>query len=1792
MKKLLSLSLFKKPVLRSGSVGVAEAAERTGSKSLRSSAFRKTSLMAVGLLLAGWAGIANAQTVTIGSTAVPVVSPATSSYFYGPIYRSASTSTFDWSKYAHLYTATELGIPTGAIITNLEWLKSDAGELTGNNTFTVLLGNTTATALTTGTTWGTLTTNATQVYSSSSQNFTGAAGTYFGVPTNGTTNFIYTGGNLLVLTDHVKSGTATAAVNFVTNPAPGQALGNASGTALTATSTLSTASYGDRRPTLRITYIPGSPCVAPPTPGTATASAANACTGINFMLNLTGNSFGAGQTYQWQSSPNGTTGWTNVGPSANGPMFTTSQTATTFYRAVVTCGTSSVNSTTVQVTTPALIPANTFTINKNNPTGGTNFASFAAAINHISCGISGPIVFNVVAGSGPYSEQVTIPAIPGVSATNTVTFNGNANILVSSATTGDAFKLDGADYIRVNNLTIRTEPTATAGAVVSLMNGAENNIFNNNTITHTGSLGSTVTSYGFYVYTGSNNNTFSNNTINGGYYGVYLYNATGTAATALNNNQFTGNMIKDSYFYGIYNYYTNNTLLEGNDISRPTRTNAGSLYAIYLSTGNTNMTISKNRIHNTHDAATSLTGTVYGIYTSSAATVGAENIIKNNALYNFNNNAGAVYGFYNTGGNGTYYFHNTISLDNTAFTGSTLRGMYFLSASTNVKFQNNIVSIKAPTGSRHAIYLGSATITLISNNNDLFAPGGNVGYYTADRATLADWKAANGSIYDQASVSADPIFVNPATGNLQPSSGAVNNIGAPTTPAVTDDITGAPRPATPDPGAYEFVPAANDVGISAILTPNSGGGLTATEVVSVTINNYGTAAQSNIPVCYTLNNGTPVCATFAGPLAPGASATYTFTVPANLAAAGTYTLIAYTNLTGDAIAVNNSATKVVNSIPIISAFPYFQNFESGNGGWVASGSNSSWALGTPAKSVINSAGSGTNSWVTGLTGFYNASENSQVLGPVFNFSSVSAPIIEMKIWWNSEAGWDGAVLQSSINGGTTWQNVGAYQDPFNWYNDNSLDGRAGGQDIGWAGRVSTTNGSNGWVTAKHALTGLGGQSSVMLRIAFGSDPSVQDDGFAFDDVSIYQTPATDVELVAITAPIGSGCGFTATETVTITIKNNGTTATAVPFPVKYQIGATGTPVQENVTTAIAPGATATFSFNTKANFSAVGTYNLIATTMLAGDALPTNDSKTKTIQVVPTISTLPYTEGFENGNGGWIAGGTNSSWAIGTPAKAVINSAGSGTNSYVTGLTGTYNASENSQVTSPCFNFTGLGDPDFEMKVWWNSEGGWDGAVLQSSIDGGTTWQNVGALNAPNNWYNDASLDGRAGGQDIGWAGTGTASSGGWVRAKHKLTGLGGQSSVILRIAFGSDASVHYDGFAFDDIRIGDNTNNLSVNSFVPLTQLCGFGTNEKVEVVLENLGSVAVTGYTVSYTVNGGAAVTAPGPALAPGVPTNFVFPTGANLSAAGTYTIVVTVNKPGDPEAANNSVTYTISNATFTSLPPVFNFETPTTGIAALRTVTNAKSAITEGAAASLPLNGQPTTSTKGMIMEATSTTGWVVPVGITDPWTNNAEFFSAVYICFNPAGGNPNDPLWLSFDLKQVFKTANANTNFRVTVNGTPVGGNQVSPANTYRPPFNGTGGTTDWTKVNIDLTAYKGGNIQIGLESSVAEPFAAGAGTANLVDNIRILRSNPTGVKDNVLARSLSVYPNPSAGLFTVSLPQGKAFEMEVTDLTGKTIMKQTVKGNATQLDLKTQAQGVYMLKITSEGASAIQKLIIQ
>ena len=563
-----------------------------------------------------------------------------------------------------------------------------------------------------------------------------------------------------------------------------------------------------------------APCTNPPTPGTVAPTTSNACANSLFTLNLTGNSSGLGQTYVWEKSSNGTTGWTALAPASTTTFYTTTQTTSNYYRCGVKCGTGAIVYTPSQlITTPSLV-AGTFTINSNAVTGGTNFQTFTEAINYIGCGINGAVVFNVVSGSGPYSEKINIPAIAGTSATKTITINGNGSILSYASPdviNRTAITLNGADHIIIDSLTVDVSAGTTAGWGIVLMNQADSNTIKRCTILN--NTVSTSTNYAGILINGSNNtlatlgnngnyNTITANTIIGGYYSVYLYGNSGNTTQNV-SNVISKNIIQEMYAYGVYSIYQSPGFkVSQNNISRPTRANSGTAYGVYLSTGTIGALIEKNRIHNLFDANTSSTTTSYGVYVLADAKPGFENKIVNNVIYNVNNN-GAAYGIYNAGGDSMQAYHNTIVLDDAAATTGAAYGLYQTTAANGIVYKNNIVYVtRGGTGIKRCIVLNTTTSNISSNNNILYlsaisGTNNNVGQWgTTTFATIADWKTANANAYDQLSLGVDPLFSNPNPDDYIPTNGVINGIGA--NVGVTSDINGGVRGTSPDPGAFEI----------------------------------------------------------------------------------------------------------------------------------------------------------------------------------------------------------------------------------------------------------------------------------------------------------------------------------------------------------------------------------------------------------------------------------------------------------------------------------------------------------------------------------------------------------------------------------------------------------------------------------------------------------------------------------------------------------------------------------------------------------------------------------------------------------------------------------------------------------------------------------------------------------------------------------------------------------------------------------------------------------------------------
>jgi hypothetical protein len=135
----------------------------------------------------------------------------------------------------------------------------------------------------------------------------------------------------------------------------------------------------------------------------------------------------------------------------------------------------------------------------------------------------------------------------------------------------------------------------------------------------------------------------------------------------------------------------------------------------------------------------------------------------------------------------------------------------------------------------------------------------------------------------------------------------------------------------------------NDLGITEISSPISGTNLSATELVTIEITNFGGAEQSNFEVSYELN-GEQVTETVDGPLAGNSSMDYIFTQTIDLSAFGTYEIIASVNLENDSdsfnddftININNANCTPVGNLSFGDGFQLFQigdiNNNTGEGG--------------------------------------------------------------------------------------------------------------------------------------------------------------------------------------------------------------------------------------------------------------------------------------------------------------------------------------------------------------------------------------------------------------------------------------------------------------------------------------------------------------------------------------------------------------------------------------------------------------------------------------------------------------------------------------------------------------------------------------------------------------------------------------------------------------------------------------------------------------------------------------------
>jgi len=544
----------------------------------------------------------------------------------------------------------------------------------------------------------------------------------------------------------------------------------------------------------------------------------------------------------------------------------------------------------------------TYTIGGTSP----NYTTFTKAVaDLVAHGVCGPVTFNVA--NGGYYEQVSIPAINGASATNTITFqslNGdsalvNLNYSNASNTNNYVLQLNGANYFTFKEITIKSG-NSQYGTVIDIRGGANNNQFLNNRL-----LGAKPNYY-FYpsyaVYSGTdvdNYNVFKENEIADCDNGFYLSSNSGS-------NFDIGIVIQDNIidsmgYSGIYAYYQDSMYIYRN-IIRNIYINANYSYGWAEGINmeySKSCTIGKNKI-------SVLPGGYggYGMYLyDNTSTAAAPNTVYDNFIsQQGTNNSYTGFGVYIAYGAYTnFYYNNVFTNDSSTATSTPPSAAAYLAYCSYLNSENNIFVNK---GYGYDIDMPSLSYNDTSDYNDYFTNGTYMGLVSGLQIrNLINWQGATS--LDYYSISVDPGYTSNT--DLHVKNSALKD-KATVIPGITDDIDGRPRGTNPDIGATQVTPALNnDLAILGLYQPQNGSCGTSTERVAVIVFNAGAHSETNIPVYASISGATSATLndTIRTTLLAGGTDTFYFSATLDASAGGKYTF------TG--VSVNLSADQLTNN---------------------------------------------------------------------------------------------------------------------------------------------------------------------------------------------------------------------------------------------------------------------------------------------------------------------------------------------------------------------------------------------------------------------------------------------------------------------------------------------------------------------------------------------------------------------------------------------------------------------------------------------------------------------------------------------------------------------------------------------------------------------------------------------------------------------------------------------------------------------------------------------------------------
>jgi len=398
-----------------------------------------------------------------------------------------------------------------------------------------------------------------------------------------------------------------------------------------------------------------------------------------------------------------------------------------------------------------------------------------------------------------------------------------------------------------------------------------------------------------------------------------------------------------------------------------------------------------------------------------------------------------------------------------------------------------------------------------------------------------------------------------------------------------------------------------------------------------------------------------------------------------------------------------------------------------------------------------------------------------------------------------------------------------------------------------------------------------------------------------------------------------------------------------------------------------------------------------------------------------------------------------------------------------------------------------------------------------------------------------------------------------WYEAKLNLSVYAGQTIYVAIEAYD-----HYGAdFYIDDVKINTfSANDAAITAITAPVSGTNLTATEQVTVTIKNNGTNPITSLPLSYTINGGTAVTETYTGnLASGATANYTFTQTADLSVAGDYIIVATANLPGDGDPTNDSKTITVTNIVcniINSFPFTEGFESTTFP-------PDCWTAIDVDGGGSMWVRYTVTVhSGSGAARHSFSSAGmqegWLITPSMAIPASGNyvVEFWSLNnYISDHEYGG-----VWVS----------TTNTNVASFTQVKQLSGAEIS---------------TEWKKITVSLSAYAGQNIYIGFK------YMGNNADAWIIDDVKVLdfadfvdaeisaiTAPVSGINlSNAEQVKVTVKNNGSAAITGFSLKLELNGQVKATETFTGTIASLSQANYTFTQTLDLSAAGSYQIKVT-------------